>query len=216
MAHIKQFPWQQHPGESPRAFAAFVVYRNLEPEERSLQRVVQECNKSISLIGRWSSRWGWVERAAEWDDYQEMRLLEARLEERRAMDENHLKITMAARSKAITALTEMDSSQLARNSSELRMWITELMRLERLIVGEPGPVEKRRERIEINASIEEALKEYAPVFQELIDEGVIRLDPPERTEDPPALEAARNSQPGFELELAEDDEGFDGEPPYDE
>jgi hypothetical protein len=216
MAYIKQYAWQQQPGESAKAFYAFVIYRNLEPEERSLQRVVSECNKSVSLIGRWSSRWGWVERAAAWDDYQEMRRLEKRIEERRAIDEAHLKIIRAARSKAITALTEIDPSQLARNLSELRMWITELMRLERLILGEPEPIEERRERIEIHASIEQQIKQYAPVFQELLDEGAIRLDPPERTGDSPALEAARNPQPDFDQELPEDDEGFDEEPPYDE
>jgi len=216
MAHIKQYAWQQQPGESPKAFQAFVVYRIFEPEERSLQRVGSELGKSRGLIERWSSRWGWVERAAEWDDYQEMRRLERRLEERQAMDEGHLKIVRAARSKAITALTEMEPSQLARNLSELRMWITELIMLERLILGEPEPIEERHKKIEIHASIEERLKEYAPVFQELIDEGAIRLDPPERTEDTPALEAARNPQPDFEQELAEEDEGFDEEALCDE
>ena len=56
------------------------------------------------------------------------------------------------------------------------MWIAELIRLERLVMGEPESIEERRGKIQSQASIEEKLKEYAPVFQELLDEGAIRLD----------------------------------------
>jgi hypothetical protein len=177
MANIHQHCWQRQPGEGPKAFGAFVVYRNLDPKERSLKRVVWECNRSISLIGRWSSRWDWVERAAEWDDYQEMRRLEARIEAKQRLDEEDLRIIRAARIQAIKALTEMNPEQLAKNLKELRLWITQLINLERSIVGEPESVEERRQKVEIHASIEEQIKEYAPVFQELIDEGAITLGP---------------------------------------
>jgi hypothetical protein len=220
MAYIKQHSWQQQPGESPKAFQAFVIYRNLELKERSLQKVGAELGKSRCLIERWSSRWGWVERAAEWDDYQEMRRLETRIQERQKMDEAHLRAIRAARSKAIRALVEMDPSQLARNPGELRRWVTELMCLERLIMGEPEPIEKRREKIEIRQTIEERLKAYAHVYQELIDEGAIRLDPPERIAFP-TLEASSNPERGFEDELRDegdelgddiDEAEFDEEP----
>ncbi len=70
----------------------------------------------------------------------------------------------------------MDPQDLAKNMYELRNWITEVIKLERLVMGEPESVEERREKIQIHASIEEQIREYAPVFQELLDEGVITLD----------------------------------------
>jgi hypothetical protein len=189
MAEPVQHAWQQLPGESIKAYQAFVVYRNLDPMERSLQRVVSECNKSISLIGRWSARWSWVERAQARDDFQELRRLEARIQEKQRMDEQHLKIIRAMRSKALEALAQMTPEDLAKNAYELRNWIVDFIKLERLIVGEPESIEERREKIEIHASIEEQIKEYAPVFQELLDEGLITLDGHPHAAIGPATEA---------------------------
>ena len=197
MADSQQYVWQQLPGESPPAFQAFVVYRNLEAKERSLQRVGSELAKSRTLISRWSGRWDWLERAAAWDDHQEMRRLEHRIEEKQRMDDEHLKIIKAARSKALQALAQMDVETLATNMYELRNWITEFMRLERVVMGEPESIEEGREKIEIHASIEERLKAYVPVFQELLDEGAIRLDAvgvPSGMED----EEAEDAPPSFE------------------
>lgn len=51
-----------------------------------------------------------------------------------------------------------------------------MIRYERLKRGEPESIEERRSKIEVQATIEEKLKAYVPVFQELIDEGAIRLN----------------------------------------
>jgi hypothetical protein len=131
MAEPRQYAWRQLPGESIKAYRAFLVYRNTEIKERSLQRVGSELGKSRGLIERWSSRWDWLERARLWDEYEELRILEGRIEEERRMDEEHLRITRGARSKAIKALADMKPEQLASNPSELRHWITELIRYER-------------------------------------------------------------------------------------
>jgi hypothetical protein len=176
MAEPVQHPWQQLPGETDKAYQAFVVYRNLEPDERSLARVGSELVKSRTLLSRWSAKWSWVERARAWDNYQEVRRLEKRIQEKQAMDEEHLKIVRHARKFAVAALTKSDPDTLLNNVQELRMWITELIKFERLIMGEPESIEERRTKVEIHASIEERIKEYAPVFQELIDEGAIRLE----------------------------------------
>jgi len=126
-----------------------------------------------------------------------MRRLEHRIEEKQRMDDEHLKIIKAARSKALQALAQMDVETLATNMYELRNWITEFMRLERVVMGEPESIEEGREKIEIHASIEERLKAYVPVFQELLDEGAIRLDAvgvPSGMED----EEAEDAPPSFE------------------
>jgi hypothetical protein len=60
--------WARKDTEGAEAFAAFEEYMNLG-SERSLSEVARRCNKSRSLIARWSQRWDWVERARAWDDY---------------------------------------------------------------------------------------------------------------------------------------------------
>ncbi len=48
--------------ETPVAFQAFVIYRDMGPE-RSLAAVGRKLGKSKALMERWSSRHGWVLRA---------------------------------------------------------------------------------------------------------------------------------------------------------
>ncbi len=59
-------PWEQQQGESAKAFEAFKVYLDMG-SERSLREVAGKLNKSLTLIGRWSSTHGWVDRVAEYD-----------------------------------------------------------------------------------------------------------------------------------------------------
>lgn len=58
--------WERQEKESGPAYEAFAVYRSLG-NRRSLDAVAQQLSKSRPLIARWSSKWGWVERARDWD-----------------------------------------------------------------------------------------------------------------------------------------------------
>jgi hypothetical protein len=58
--------WQRHTGESNAAHEAFRVYLDLGPN-RSIRAVAAILGKHRTLIGRWSSRWDWVERARAYD-----------------------------------------------------------------------------------------------------------------------------------------------------
>lgn len=58
--------WEKKARESRQAFAAFQVYLGLGAD-RSLGMVGQQCSKSVSLLARWSAKWGWVERVAAHD-----------------------------------------------------------------------------------------------------------------------------------------------------
>jgi hypothetical protein len=59
------------PGETPKAFEAFCAYRDLGPT-RSLQKAADGLDKSMKLLGRWSSQHNWQERVAAWDGDQDM------------------------------------------------------------------------------------------------------------------------------------------------
>jgi hypothetical protein len=143
----------------------------MEPNERSLQRVASELAKGIPLVKRWSARWEWVERASDWDSYQELRRLGRRIEAKQRMDEQHLKIIEAAKTKLVHALAKDDPEELSHNFAQMMNWMTELTRLERLIREEPESIEERCEKIQVETTFEEQLKVYTPAFQELFRRG---------------------------------------------
>jgi len=59
-------PWDRQPGETSKAYAAFVTYRDLGAD-RSTRAVGEALTKSEALIKRWSGQNDWVTRAAAWD-----------------------------------------------------------------------------------------------------------------------------------------------------
>lgn len=54
-------------GESSRAYAARVEYVTAGPQ-RDLRTLAQKLDKSLTIIGRWSSHYDWVEHARRYDD----------------------------------------------------------------------------------------------------------------------------------------------------
>lgn len=58
--------FDRQPGESAKAFAAFVEYRELGVQ-RSLEAVRLKVGKCKALMERWSSRHSWVERVTAYD-----------------------------------------------------------------------------------------------------------------------------------------------------
>lgn len=56
-------PWERQQNESDKAFTAFRLYLDLG-DARSLRTVNRQLSKSLTIISRWSSRWGWPDRVA--------------------------------------------------------------------------------------------------------------------------------------------------------
>lgn len=61
--------WDQQPGESAQAYEAAWLYFGLGAD-RSLDAVAKKLKKSNTIMGRWSGRWSWVERAEAYDRHQ--------------------------------------------------------------------------------------------------------------------------------------------------
>jgi hypothetical protein len=59
-------PWERQPRESPKAFAAYLVYQDLGPT-RTLIAVARKLGKNRSLIYRWGEHHAWIARAYAWD-----------------------------------------------------------------------------------------------------------------------------------------------------
>ncbi|HEY9174560.1 MAG TPA: hypothetical protein VI136_19925, partial [Verrucomicrobiae bacterium] len=54
-------PFEQQPHESNKAFAAFSLYLSLGPQ-RGLREVARKLDKSLTVIGKWSSKFDWPAR----------------------------------------------------------------------------------------------------------------------------------------------------------
>jgi hypothetical protein len=135
--------WERQDGESARAFEGFATYRDLGPA-RSLADVGQALGKSKAACEPWSSRWGWVERAAAWDDEADRLMRERDLAERQearrqmlaeharvgqtlvqvgaevlaAYDVNHPETGEAARGK-VAALSASDAARLVATGAKM-------------------------------------------------------------------------------------------------
>lgn len=144
--------WERRPGESARAYAAFCMYRDLPPRERSLTRVAEDIAKAstkqrhVASIRRrlsdWSSKWNWVERAAAWDEERDRIARQAQIEAIKEMRERHASEAMMLQKKALDRLRAMDARELAPN--DVLRYLIEAAKLERLARGEPETVEEQR------------------------------------------------------------------------
>lgn len=66
-------PWDPLDREGGKAYAAFTLYRDLGPSDRSINRVVSEGKCSRGQAGEWSGKYKWVERARAFDLYVDQR-----------------------------------------------------------------------------------------------------------------------------------------------
>ena len=69
-------PWDCQPGETAKAYQAFVTYRDLGPD-RTVQRTANELAKNYTTVNAWSHKWMWRERAAAWDSMPGRMVMEA-------------------------------------------------------------------------------------------------------------------------------------------
>ena len=105
-------PWEQQPGESAKAFEAFAIYRDMSAE-RSVRKVTQRLNKSLTLIGKWSSRYNWPERARAYDRDLDRQAHAQAVRDVRSMTNRHIRIAMQLQAKALEALEQLNVATLS-------------------------------------------------------------------------------------------------------
>jgi hypothetical protein len=136
-------PWERQENEKDQAWAAFVAYRDMGPG-RSIAKVAQVIGreKSKSLLEGWSSRHGWVRRAAAFDQHQEATAAaDARATTRAARAAVLDQQAVAARvmlAKGLQALQAVDPTQI--DPRALPKWIEAAIRLNRQAVGLPDRI----------------------------------------------------------------------------
>ncbi|QCW51459.1 hypothetical protein FE634_15475 [Nocardioides dongxiaopingii] len=113
-------PWERQPDETNPAYAAFETYLRAGAG-RSVTKVAAECNKSRSLLNRWSARHKWVRRAQAWDADLNREYLGEVIEARRTLAHRHLAVSRTALEKVAAAVAGIDPSGLTV-AETARLW----------------------------------------------------------------------------------------------
>lgn len=134
-------PWDRQPGESAKAFRAFVDYRDTPAEERSIRKTAQNVGKKdYSYIPghykNWAAEWKWVERAKLYDVEQDRQRRELAEKEREEMAQLHIKAARAMLTKALKGLQAIPEDEMTPN--DVSRMIEVASKLERLSRGEPS------------------------------------------------------------------------------
>jgi len=149
-------PWERIPatpgrnGETTPAFDAFARYRDMGPE-RSLGKVAKELAKSTVIVGRWSSRWGWVVRAADYDAYMDREKVKASRQAIIDMNNRHVGLATSIQTqvaavlhKHADALKDDPTATMELSPDQLARLLDVSTRLERMARGAPTEIVEER------------------------------------------------------------------------
>ena len=149
-----RYPWERQLYESRKAFEAFCIYRDMGPA-RSLVKVGRELGKSTQLVERWSAKWNWVERTAEWGDDQDRELRRTQTDDIKKMNERHANLAAALQGKVIEKLQSVMPDPVTKtiHPDVERMTMVSLSRL-----VEVGVKVERQARGEAGELVEEKVE----------------------------------------------------------
>ena len=111
MKKAEIYPWERQPGETEKAYEAFLIYKNLGPG-RTVTEVAKELTKSRQLLARWSSQYRWKDRASEYDRENERKEQIATQKARKEMIKRHIQIGTTLQGKAIQALKNISLDEM--------------------------------------------------------------------------------------------------------
>ncbi len=104
--------WDRLAGESSKAFAALVTYRDLG-NERSYAIVGRMLGKSKTLIERWGRTHRWAERVKAYDEHMDDIRITTNFRERALMLERQIRDAFDLQDKAMQALKKLDADRLS-------------------------------------------------------------------------------------------------------
>jgi hypothetical protein len=104
--------WDQQPGESAKAFAGFVAYRDLGPN-RSLAQAAKVEGKSTTMLERWSVGHDWRQRVRAYDASLDRQARQAFEAERIAMRKRHIAIGLRLQNRALDKLEALTREELS-------------------------------------------------------------------------------------------------------
>lgn len=132
-ADVERYPWERQPGESPQAYGAFQQYRDAGLQ-RSIRKLALAGVKDRKRLGRWSSQWGWVNRAELYDLMLERERIASRVEGVKEMEKRHAQLAEATLS--ILAMPVIALGRLRATDIEGSPGVDRLTELERMPTGD--------------------------------------------------------------------------------
>lgn len=139
---IEAEPWERQPEETPKAFEAFCVYRDLGAE-RSIAKAGKRLGKNRVTLEGWSSKYEWVSRCAAWDTEQDRLARIAQTKEIKKMRKRHAALASTMLIKAATALQQLKDEDIS--ASEISRMVDVASKLERISRGDVGEVVEERD-----------------------------------------------------------------------
>ena len=106
-------PWEVQPGETAKAYAAFLVYRNLSAVERSVPKAAQQMDKDASLLQKWCTKYRWVGRALAYDSEQDRQRAIRSRRDIESMQERQADIGQLMQAKGVQRLRNMTDAEIA-------------------------------------------------------------------------------------------------------
>lgn len=137
--------WEKMPDETPRAFTAFLTYRDLPASSRSIKNAVIKLHgpenvtlSKLSQFGKWSAKYRWVLRASSWDEQLDKTRRIKILEDVLTMNDRHRQIGMKLQGLAITRLNTLKAEDL--ELSDILRFIEAGTKVERIALGQPTDI----------------------------------------------------------------------------
>ena len=163
-------PWERQSGETAKAYAAFLLYRDLPAIDRSVAAAregQQRDNKgTLRQWNGWSMRNGWVNRAAEHDSDLASRRRERMAKELERSQDDGLKLVRADLAKVAERIAGMDAEDLA--AGQIPAALKTLIELELKLLGHEDRVALKHEgKIEVDWSADAAwVEDYVRQLRE--------------------------------------------------
>lgn len=135
-------PWERQPNETPRAYEAFTVYRDLG-RGRSIAKAARKEGKAKVTWEKWSRANNWVERVAAWDAEQDRISRQAQLDDIKKMRKRHADLASAMLIKAARALQRIPEDEI--KAADISRMVDTASKLERISRGDVGDVVEERD-----------------------------------------------------------------------
>lgn len=135
-------PWERQDGESTRAYEAFALYRDMGVD-RSLRKVAQQLNKSLTIVAKWSTESEWIKRVAAWDAEQDRIARKEQAEAIKKMRKRHAEVASSMIIKAARALNRLKEEEI--KPADISRFIEVASKLERLSRGDTSEVIEERD-----------------------------------------------------------------------
>ena len=163
-------PWERQSGETAKAYAAFLLYRDLPAIDRSVRAAREghpnDTKGTLRQWKGWSMRNGWVNRAAEHDSDLASRRRERMAKELERSQDDGLKLVRADLAKVAERIAGMDAEDLA--AGQIPAALKTLIELELKLLGHEDCVALKHEgKIEVDWSADAAwVEDYVRQLRE--------------------------------------------------